>query len=191
MADAMTQRLSYGALAAALVLVVVLARQQQTLRARYDDLNRRFQTPHAGMFVPTFRAATIGGDSVTIGRVGGGGRQLLLFLTTTCSYCIQSLASWRELATRCDSVSGVDVYAVSLDSVPETQLYLQRHGLSVAAAFFPERKLAILYRVRNVPVTMVVDSVGRVLYARRGVFEGRAARDSVLGVLPGCSPEIE
>ena len=179
----MTQRLSYVALAAALVLVVVLARQQQVLRARYDELNRRLQWPHVGMFVPTFRAATLDGDSVTIGRVGGGGRQVLFFLTTTCPYCIQSLESWRALAAACDSLDGVDVYVVSLDSIAETRLYVGRHRLRAPVAFLPEAKLAALYRAHRVPVTMVVDSAGRVRYARRGVFEGREARDSVLAAL--------
>ena len=179
----MTTRLTPVALAIALLLVVILAHQQQTLRARYDDLNRRFQAPHAGMFVPTFRAATLDGDSVTIVRPGAGDRQLLLFLTTTCPFCIQSLESWRTLATACDSISGVQVYAVSLDSVAETRFYVQRHHLQVAVTFLPEAKLAGLYRAHRAPVTMVIDSAGRVRYARRGVFEGREARDSVLAAL--------
>ena len=179
----MTARLSQVALAIALVLVVILARQQQTLRARYDDLNERFQSPHAGMFVPTFRAATLDGDSVTIGRTGAGGRQLLLFLTTTCPFCIQSLESWRTLAAACDSLTGVQVYAVSLDSAAETRLYADRHRLRMPVAFVPEAKLTVLYRAHRVPVTMVIDSAGRVRYARRGVFEGREARDSVLAAL--------
>ena len=44
-----------AALGVALVLVVILARQLGAWRARYDDLNRRFQAPHAGMYVPTSR----------------------------------------------------------------------------------------------------------------------------------------
>jgi peroxiredoxin len=179
----MATRLTQVALAIALVLVVILARQQQTLRARYDDLNRRIQTPHAGMFVPTFRAATLDGDSVTIGFAAGGGRQVLFFLTTTCPYCIQSLESWRTVAAACDSLAGVQVFAVSLDSVAETRSYVGRHRLHVPVVLLPEAKLAVLYRAHRVPVTMVLDSAGRVRYARRGVFEGREARDSVLAAL--------
>ena len=179
----MSHRILYAALAVALSLVVVLARQQQSLRARYNDLNGRLQNPHAGMFVPTFRAANVDGDSVTIGRVRGSGRQLLFFLTTTCPYCIQSLDAWRALDAACDTLGGVEVYAVSMDSLAETRLYAGRHRLRMTVALLPERKLAILYRAHRVPVTMVVDSAGRVLYARRGVFEGDLARDSVLKAL--------
>lgn len=186
----MSHRILYATLGVALSLVVVLAWQQRGLRERYTDLNRRLQVPHAGMLVPTFRAATLSGDSVTIGRVVGGGRQVLLFLTTTCPYCIQSLASWRELVGRCESRARVEVFAVSLDSAAQTRSYVARHRLGAATAFLPEPKLAVLYRVRTVPVTMVLDSVGRVLYARRGVFEGSDARDSVLSLLPGCELNV-
>ena len=133
-----------AALGVALVLVVILARQLGAWRARYDDLNRRFQAPH-----------------------------------------IQSLRSWRELAPAAEALNGVAVFAASLDSLRLTKSYVELHRLSVPVLLFPESKLAFIYRTQRVPVTRVLDSAGRVLYSRVGLFEGLSARDSVLSFLSG------
>jgi peroxiredoxin len=77
------------------------------------------------------------------------------------------------------------VFGVSLDSLRQTRLYAERHRLTFPVLLFPESKLAFIYRTQRVPATMVLDSAGRVLYSRVGLFEGRSARDSVLSVLAG------
>ena len=128
---------------------------------------------------------TVAGDTVKVGSAADGGRQVLFFLTTTCPYCVQSLQGWRQLAGAAQSLNGVAVFGVSLDSLRQTRLYAERHKLAFPVLLFPEPKLAFIYRAQRVPVTMVLDSVGRILYSRVGLFEGLSASDSVLSALAG------
>lgn len=172
-------------LLAAVALVVVLSVQNRSLRAEYAALYRRASEPHAGMYAPTFRAVAISGESVTVGKAAGGGRQVLFVFTTTCPYCLASLPSWREIAAAVDTVRqpSVRTYGISLDSAEATRAYVRQHKLGFPVVGFPERKLVLLYRARAVPLTMVLDSAGRVLYSRLGVVDGRALIDSVLAVV--------
>ena len=134
------------ALLAASALVVVLGIENRSLRAAYADLAERARTPHGGIFVPTFRAQTLTGDSVTVGSVAGTGRQVVFIFTSTCPYCRASLPAWRQLARDIDTVrdARVQVIAISWDSVEQTRRYIAEQGLGFPVVRFPERKLGAL-----------------------------------------------
>lgn len=168
-----------AALTAAIALVVVQALQARSLRRRYGELYVRATQPHAGIFLPTFQASSLDGRIATIGESPDGGRQVLFIFTHTCPYCRASLPAWRQIA---DSLaeSGVGVYGISLDSAHQTRAYVAENGLSFPVVHFPLRKLAVLYRTRTVPQTMVVDGEGRVVFARTGVVSDGPTVDSVL-----------
>jgi hypothetical protein len=51
---------------------------------------------------------------------------------------------------------------------------------------FPEPRLARLYRAAVVPQTVVLNSEGRVLYARTGLLDSAAALDSVFRAATGA-----
>jgi|SRR5258708_6973349 len=170
-----------GGLLVALALVVVLGIETRSLRAAYQDLGNRAREPHAGIFVPTFRAAALRGDSLTVGEMRGSGRQVVFVLTTTCPYCRASLPAWRKITSDADTVRSthVEVLGISWDSIEPTRRYAADHGLRFPIVRFPERKLGVLYRARAVPVTIVLDSMGRVLFGHVGVLTDALARDSV------------
>jgi peroxiredoxin len=113
-----------------------------------------------------------------------------LFFTTTCPYCLASLPAWRRIAAA-DSAEPTrfDVIGVSLDSATATSRYAQVHALAYRVILLPERKLARLYRASSVPVTMVLDSAGRVLYARLGQLPLQAADSVVSAALVAVAPE--
>ncbi len=171
-------------LAAAAVLVVVLALKVRELNERYARLYERIRYPYAGMWVPTFRAATLAGDSVTVGETQGGRRQVLFFFTTTCPYCEATLPAWRELAGMLGTLRGpkVEVYGVSLDSVAVTRKYVEEHRLPYPVLFFPQDKLVSIYRAGTVPLTAVLDEQGRMVHARIGEI-GRSERASIDSVV--------
>ncbi len=58
-----------AALAIATALVVVLTLRVQSLSRSYQRLALLSARPHAGIVVPTFRTATLEGDSVTVGEI--------------------------------------------------------------------------------------------------------------------------
>lgn len=172
-------------LSVAAVLVVVLSLRVRDLNDRNARLQERAVFPYAGMYVPTFRAATLTGEPVTVGEAEGEGRQVLFFFTTTCPYCRSSLPAWKEITAKLDTVRSlpVSVYGVSLDPADVTRRYAEEHRLPFPVLRFPEEKLASIYRVRAVPVTAVLDAEGRMIHSRVGELRDRAAIDSVLAMV--------
>ncbi|MDP9348514.1 MAG: TlpA family protein disulfide reductase [Gemmatimonadota bacterium] len=165
--------------------MVVLALRVRDQNERYARLYDRATRPYAGMWVPTFRAATLAGDSVTIGETPEGRRQVLFFFTTICPYCKSSLPAWKELAATLDTLTTpkVEVYGVSLDSVDVTREYAVEHELPYPVLFFPEEKLSRIYRAGTVPLTAVLDEQGRMVHARLGEISERASIDSVVAMV--------
>lgn len=170
------------ALALATALAVILAVQNRSLRARSAELMERAGLPHPGLLLPTFEAVTLAGERVTIGRTSLGQSQVLFVFNTSCPYCLASLPAWNGIAgtVRTQASDSVPVYGISLDPPAATAAYAAEHGLTFPVLTFPEAKLAPLYRARVVPLVLVLDSIGRVVFSRPGVLATRAAIDSLL-----------
>ena len=175
-----------GALLMACALVVILARQATALRDRNARLSRAIVEPVRGMWVPTFTAATLGGDTIRVGETKNGAHQLLFVFTTTCPYCQAMIPTWAELATSARSHRNDRqpiVLGISLDSAAATRRYAETHSLPYDVITVTDRKVAALYRTQTVPLTLVIDSVGRVAHARIGEFHDELSIDSVLSVM--------
>jgi len=171
-------------LTVAAALVVVLSLKVRDLNERYARLYQRATGPHAGMWVPTFRAATSTGDSVTIGETKDGTRQVLFFFTVTCPYCKSTLPAWDEMTRKLAAYKDprVEVYGVSLSSPDSTRKYMEQNEVAFPVLHFPEEKLSRIYRAGAVPATVVLDEQGRMIHARVGEISKteRPAIDSVL-----------
>lgn len=186
MASALQRFVVGSALGISVVLIVTLSLEMHAARVAYADLARRAQEPHAGIFVPTFTAQTLAGKRITVGRSSAGGRQLIVVFTGICPFCRASVPTWRWLAV--EAMKGaqsrhVEVVGISWDSMDDTRRFLAEQHITFPVVRFPERKLGVLFRSRNVPVTMVLDSAGRVLYGHVGALTEALARDSVLAAL--------
>jgi peroxiredoxin len=165
--------------AIAAILVVILAMRVRTLNRVNEDLYRRLSRPHAGMFVPAFSSSTTDGGVVSVGSPRAG-RQVLFVFTATCPYCRASIPAWTRIGADLEAARGRGAaVGVSLDPPDTTRAYATRHALRYPVAVFPDGRTAALYRAGSVPVTMVVDSTGRVVYARIGELNEGPAADSV------------
>ena len=83
-----------------LVSVGLLLRVTQGKRAaekNWSDLYALAMNAHAGMYVPIYEGVSSAGDTVRLGDVAPGTRQLLYFFTTTCPYCRASVPTWKRL----------------------------------------------------------------------------------------------
>lgn len=171
-------------LAAASVLLVVLGMQHRSLRGAFLEHRRADRRLQVASYVPTFAGISVAGDSVTVGAAPDEGRQVLFFLTSTCPFCRQTLPSWTQLAGRLAALPAteprVQVVALTTDSMTVAVPYAQSNKLPFALVPFPSRKHVSLYRAFSVPQTVVIDSEGRVLFARNGVIDTPAAVDSVM-----------
>jgi peroxiredoxin len=179
------------ALVAALGLVFVLGVKNQSLKREVRRLRVQDKVPHAGVVVPVFRTVTLTGDSVTIGAGQPGGRQVLFYFTSTCPYCIQTLPAWKRITSEVQTREGdvAAVFGISLDSVDATTRYTAVHALRFPVLRFPDAKTAALYRAVGVPMTVVLDDDGHVLYGRAGALTERVAIDSVLAAVRPTSPQ--
>ncbi len=174
-------------LVVALGLVAILAVQNRALEARNAELAERLVFPYRGLVVPAFEGVTLSGDSVRIGSGPDSAlRQVLLFFTTTCPYCKASIPVWNAVATRGREL-GFAVYGVVLDSLDLARAYVAEHGLTYPVVPLPERRLAELYRIRRVPMMLVVDAAGRIRYARWGEVSSGTVLDSVVAAAHGTA----
>lgn len=175
----LNQWLAPVGLAVAAALVVVLAMRVRALNHENEELFRRLTRPYAGMYIPAFPAPLVDGGVTTVGSPARG-RQILFVFTTTCPFCKTSIPTWSRIGSAAEAKYGRGAaVALSLDSAGVTRAYVQRNRLSYPVAGFPDERTQRLYRTRAVPVTMVIDSAGRVVYARVGELVEGAAADSV------------
>lgn len=167
--------------AAALVLGV----RNRTLEVRNRSLVRRFTEPHPGMLVPSFAAATVRGDTATVGAPSGDTRQVVWFFTTTCSYCRMSLDKLRALDFALEHALSAEseLFMIGLDSAAAVRRYADSLRLPMPVLLMPNQRMALLYRVRAVPQLMVLDSSGRAVYTRPGALVSQVSLDSVLAAV--------
>ena len=168
--------------------IVALFKRHTDLRKAYFELRTRASRPYRGYVVPTFRAGTVSGDSVTIGELPDSlSRQLVFVFNTTCPYCKATLPLWALLAdsARRQRSVHVTVVALSLDSLSLTLRYAADHRVTYTTATFPSWKTAMHFRAIVVPLTLVLDHRGRVLYAHAGLLEGKPTVDSLYRAIRG------
>ncbi len=172
-------------LGALTILAFVLIRDVRESRVRELQLNRRLREPWRGNAMATFSARSIQGDTVTVARVPVGSNQLVYVFSTRCAFCRRSNPHIIALQRALDSAAmtggvRVQVVGISLDSLPESEQYVEEQGLTFPVVRFPERKLRLIYKTLVVPSLMLLTDEGRVILARLGVFETKAAFDSLL-----------
>jgi peroxiredoxin len=167
------------ALAVAAALVVALGMRVRALNRENDALFLRATRPYAGMYVPAFTTRSLDGGAVTVASPAR--RQVLFVFTTTCPFCRTSIPAWTRIGRAAEAAYGRGgAVGLSLDGVDSTLAYVRAHGLAYPVARFPDARTRSLYRSRTVPVTLVVDSTGRVVFSRIGEVREGMESDSVL-----------
>jgi hypothetical protein len=167
------------------VVIVVLAIEVRRFKASHEALVALKQArffPEVGQWIYPVRAGALLGDSVTVGEVEPGRSQVLIVFTTSCPVCKASLVEWKRLTEQLhgDSAKRFDVHWVSLSPRDSTEAYLRDHGIAASVVFPPNDRMMLSYRVFGVPMTIVVNSEGRVSYVRPKLFATPLATDSTL-----------
>ena len=119
-----------------------------------------------------------GGDSATT--------QVLFVFSKECHFCAQTLPAWLAIdsALAGDRLQ-VHVVGISLDSAGAAAAYASENHLGFPIVQFPDLRMRAVYRAREVPLTMVVDAQGRVLYAETGLLHDRLVIDSIVASARG------
>lgn len=176
----LTRMGAYVGFSAAVALVVTLAVQNRRLEAAYVALIERATSPHAGYRVPWVPVRTLAGESLTLGAPEAGGVQVLFFYTTTCPHCRATVPAWSRIAKRAGDAA---VLGIQLDWLYPAAAYRDSMGLTYTVVPLDSAvavRVADWYRVRGVPLTLVVGPDGRVGYVRRGRIVDSLTVDSVL-----------
>lgn len=166
-------------LVVAIGIIAGLVIQKRSAVADYHRALWERTVPRAGVYLPEVTLPSITGDSLHVAGGKAGQRQVLLYFTTECPYCRASLSSWNRLAQDLEGRAGV--IGISLSAEDSTAAYSASNRLSFPIIVVPKdaSRLHALLRTAIVPATVVVDTDGRVLFARLGVVESPIVADSI------------
>jgi hypothetical protein len=120
---------------------------------------------------------------VTIGSAGEGEKQLLLFFTSTCPMSRRTIPVWNEIALETEAQSRASVFGIQLDTMQLDLEYVDVNELKFPTLRLPDRRLHQWYRIGGVPVTVVLNHEGRVLYSKLGEISGQSVIDSVIAAV--------
>lgn len=186
-----------GALIVSTILVLLLALQVRQLRTDQQWLSDRVSKAYPGMYVPRVDATALDGSAHRLGQPRDR-YQVLFFFTTTCPYCRASLPLVKSIARQLDAASGghAEMLGVTNDDPAAATAYAREHALPFPVVALQDRRTAMLFRARKVPMLMVIGADGRVRYSHVGVLN---SKDGVTGVLtavrttdaPGTQPTEE
>ena len=163
-------------------IIGALAFEVHSMRPKVAELSARRVFPYESQWVPTVRAVTLQGDSVTIGETPDGRRQVLIAFATTCPHSLASLTAWKRISAELarDSLGRADVFWLSLSPRDSTAAYVAAHGITAAVIFPADRKMLRVYRIKGSPLTLVLDHEGQIVHAHPMELSEPADMDSVL-----------
>ncbi len=141
-----------------------------------------------GETVPDLELASLDGDEVSMASLRG--RAVLLNLWAT--WCLPCLAEMPELATlhRRYSDQGLTVVGLSVDSVDAldaVRAFVAKRQLPFPIWLDPEMQIFDALRVSSLPVTLVFDPAGRIVFRRDGTITAADPElgEAIRGVLSG------
>jgi len=136
--------------------------------------------PTVGQWVPKVEATALDGRVVTVGESPDRRTQVLVFFTVSCPYCRQNLIAWQALSDSLRLDSRTQMLWVSLSPRDSTVDYVREHAIQSEVVLFPDRRASLVYRVKGVPITMVVDDQGRVTHVHPSLIVNEVDANSIL-----------
>ena len=137
------------------------------------------QPPAMGQMAPRLALADLSGQMIQLTDFPGH-VILLNFWASWCGPCKDQLKVyekiWRELGEE-----GFTVLAVATDDIPED--YADRNNLTYALLEANERVLHDFGEIRNVPVTFILDTTGRIVRKHKTYYTEEELRKEILGFL--------
>jgi peroxiredoxin len=122
-----------------------------------------------GAKAPDYGAVTLAGDSVTLASLHGS-PVLLNIWATWCPPCRKEMPDLQELHDRY-SPRGLQVVGVSIDAAGTDQAvreFLEEYGVTYTILRDPSDRISSVFMAQGVPVTVLIDAGGTVLWRRLG-----------------------
>jgi hypothetical protein len=156
-------------LLAAAVEIVLLIRQNRTLRARIDSFSTTADAgPVTGDHAEALDVTDLQGAPVRLEFPREGSRSLVLVLSAECPACTQTLPVWKQVI---DGAAGGDVrpVALSLQDPGPVSEKLREAGMPIDVYKVGNGAGAEKWRLKFVPITVLVDASGIVSKVWPGV----------------------
>ena len=172
------QRMALAALVLSAPLAACSARDGEAAsgetRSAAPGKAAAFRPLGPGDAAPRYSAATVGGDSITVGD--SGAVTLVNVWATWCTTCKEEFADL-EAVHRAFAPKGLRVVAVSVDhgSTAKVASFAKKLGGTFTIAHDPESRIVSEWRLVGVPETFLLDARGRVLWKQQGALEAGAA----------------
>lgn len=99
-----------------------------------------------------------------------------MVFTPQCAACERTVPYWKEIRAAC-ARNQYQIFGVSLDDGPRTNVFLTSNGLSMAAFVDIEAETKEAYKLFLTPLTIVIDNNGRVERIWPGAFSQEAKRE--------------
>lgn len=108
-------------------------------------------------------------------------RQGKALLYVLCAISVLLGGLWEALATclLADSAHRFDVYGVSLSPLDSTLAYVAAQSPGYHVIRINDLRTSQLFRVKGVPMSLVIDARGQIAFVHPSVFQSVVQRDSV------------
>jgi thiol-disulfide isomerase/thioredoxin len=153
----------------ALFFLVTYARLNGSLRLENKRLKEnaaKILQPEVGDAVPPFESTDIDGKPAGISYKSPR-KHLLLIFTSYCGACVEELPTWDRLAAQV-SGKGLEVRAISLDSIAETKASVAGKFQHLNTILAPDKNFMRTYRVYGFPQVILVSDQGVVEWVHIG-----------------------
>jgi len=133
-------------------------------------------SPLVGKALPSMLARLGDGALHDLSHAQGSDYTLLLVFSPKCFACELTAPTWAELARE---NPGLPVYAIAQESVPAASAWLHERGLThaVVAQVVERSAPKTSWGARGVPLTIVLDSNGVVVFAQHGMISASMVRE--------------
>lgn len=149
----------------ALILVSLIIVAQLAKQNRYiSELVEHGKDFAVGDKAYTFSAIDLTGQQIDTKAAN----VVLIFFSTTCESCVETIDSWKKLYENY-STKGIKVIGISADPRERTKQFVKKYGLPFSILSDADHTIGWKYRVRYVPLIVLVDHEGKIrFYRKRG-----------------------
>ena len=162
------------------ILVAALAiangffiKQNRDLKAAISK--RQPEYLEIGQAVPPLVAHKLSGETTTI-NYSDSPRTVLFVFSADCRACEQTAPYWREIERAFDS-SKARTFALSLGDAEKSRHFLDFHGLTSELLSNIDTRTRQAYRLSMTPLTIVVNSEGRIERMWAGTLSENQIKD--------------
>ena len=172
-------KLGLALILALLIFNILLLMQNLSLRRQLNSAGRIDASANAlnpGELVKPITGTDLNGQLYQVQYSNDGRKQLLMFFSPSCPYCVAQGPIWRDLLNRIDS-NRINVVGIVGDR--EDKLEVAKHA-NVLGYFKTRIALPIVtvsnetlanYKLTATPTTLLIDSNGRVEHAWVGKWD--------------------